>query len=314
MQDDNHDFDENRYERAIWARIGISSLNIVQPGLGLFRISKARAGMTFFASQVLCLSIVILAYICIDDMTFKAFAIIVSIALLVIAALYVGSIGLTWRHSRIKDYAPRWWSRWYGLVLIGVGFGVTLSLAEPLLQARYRNLYIPSESMMPTLEVGDRFLAKMSNLQQLKHGDVLVTKVGQFEYVKRLVGLPGERIAMKGGAIFINGRAVRQNLISTEEHLKFGQETSVRKLSELLPGEEKSHLVWDMGLTQQDEYPETLLGPDQYFFLGDNRDLSSDSRFGPESGGMGLVSRDRIVGRALFLYWRKATGIGGISL
>ena len=81
-------------------------------------------------------------------------------------------------------------------------------------------------------------------------------------------------------------------------------------LSEQFPGEKSSHEIMDEGYSQQDDWPKIKLGPKEYFFLGDNRDNSADSRFGLDMQGLGVVSEDRVLGRVLFRYWRQGSGFG----
>lgn len=79
-------------------------------------------------------------------------------------------------------------------------------------------------------------------------------------------------------------------------------------LSEQLPGEIRPHRITDLGVSPADDWQEAKLGPDEYFFLGDNRDKSADSRFTSEVMGLGIVSKERIIGRPLFRYWRAGIG------
>jgi signal peptidase I len=138
----------------------------------------------------------------------------------------------------------------------------------------FQAFYIPSESMVPTLKIGDRVLVnKLSyKLHDPRRGDIVVFKAPPAartadikDLVKRLVGLPGETIEGRDGRIFINGRALNEPY---------------------LPKDVKSRTFG----------PEKV-PPDSYFMLGDNRQYSKDSTF------FGPIKRDQLIGRVFMRIW-----------
>ncbi|HEY3724528.1 MAG TPA: signal peptidase I [Acidimicrobiia bacterium] len=138
----------------------------------------------------------------------------------------------------------------------------------------FQAFYIPSESMVPTLRVGDRVLVnKLSyKLHDPRRGDIVVFKAPPAaetadikDLVKRLVGLPGETIEGKDGRIFINGKVLSEPY---------------------LPKDVKSRTFG----------PEKV-PPDSYFMLGDNRQFSKDSTF------FGPIKRDKFIGRVFMRIW-----------
>lgn len=175
---------------------------------------------------------------------------------------------------------------------------------------------IPSGSMLPTLKVHDFILVnkfsyglrlpvtntKIIPLGEPERGDVMVFKypedTGQ-NFIKRVVGLPGDRIAVRDNVLYVNGEAVPRELVGRERNSQVWRREYVETLGE------QPHLIWQEGRVNPYSgdamIPERTQGEWQvpegsYFVMGDNRDNSNDSRF------WGVVSEDLVVGEA-FLIW-----------
>jgi signal peptidase I len=148
---------------------------------------------------------------------------------------------------------------------------------------------IPTGSMESNLLIGDHllvnkfvygihpsgFLYKLLPYKNLKRGDVIVFKFPnspEVAYVKRLIGLPGDKVEMIGRTVYINGKALKEN---------YTQYIEPRSIYE--------------------HYGPYFIPPDHYFAMGDNRDNSQDSRF------WGFVPRDYFIGKALIIYWSFET-------
>ncbi|RYD61901.1 MAG: signal peptidase I [Sphingomonadales bacterium] len=244
-----------------------------------------------------------------------------------------------------EDTRPRtdWWAEIRGvfwLVLAVLGFHSLI--AKPF--------YIPSESMMPGLLVGDRlvvtkypygysFVTPTFHLLPFSHGRllgklpvrgdvVIVTPPGTTtDYIKRVIGLPGDRVAVRGGVIYLNGAPVpRQamgmrdipvdaNTQCDRDHygnslVRVGGKPFCRVAiyRETLPGG-RSYDTIDIGVgaSRGDNYPEVRVPRDRVFLMGDNRDNSADSRYpllspdGKPEGLGGPVPWENIGGRAEFI-------------
>jgi len=188
----------------------------------------------------------------------------------------------------------------------------------------YEPFNIPSGSMIPTLLVGDYlFVSKFSYgysryslpfglplvsdrilADEPERGDVVVFKLpkdNETDYIKRLIGLPGDRIQVKGGVLHINGQAMARDLLETRAVPSFaGRTIEVREYLETLPNG-RQHLIWEDGDGQPyDNTREFVVPSGHYFFMGDNRDHSEDSR-----ATVGFVPFENLVGRAEFLFFSQ---------
>ena len=196
----------------------------------------------------------------------------------------------------------------------------------------YEPFNIPSESMLPTLLVGDYlFVSKFSygySRHSLpfspslfrgrifaldpKRGDVAVFKTpsdNSTDYIKRIVGLPGDRIQMRGGVLHVNDEATMRSRIDDFVHPGPGARAlRTTQYRETLPGG-RAHRTLD--LRTGGEFDDTdifTVPPGFYFAMGDNRDNSMDSRVSPRRGGVGMVPAENLVGRAEFLFFSKRRG------
>ena len=192
---------------------------------------------------------------------------------------------------------------------------------------------IPSASMEPGLLVGDYIVATKWNYGWSKHsvpfsppighgrvldfagspqrGDVVVFKLPRDPsqtYVKRLIGLPGDRIQVKGGAVTVNGQLMTRT--PAGDALDPDLQRTVAQFRETRP-DGKSYVTFDQGPEHDMDDTDVYVVPEgHYFMMGDNRDNSLDSRW-PEAVGVGFVPAENLIGkvRVVLVSWR-----GGASL
>jgi signal peptidase I len=198
--------------------------------------------------------------------------------------------------------------------IVGLVFVAKGAFAEPF--------YVPSASMEPTLLIGDALVAlkypygySTASLPihvsfpetgrvfsaDPKRGDVVVFRwPGDRSqvWVKRVIGLPGDRIEMRDGRVWINGvaAALMPDGIGEAEDDN-GTSEPANRYVETLPGD-VSHTIFkihDNG--RLDNTPEITVPPERLFVMGDNRDNSADSRVPVTQGGVGLLPMDNLVGR-----------------
>ena len=143
-----------------------------------------------------------------------------------------------------------------------------------------------------------------------KRGDVVVFKTpadNRTDYIKRLVGLPGDQIQFIESNLYINNSEVLKTRISKKDEIYCGKKKiDVFKFEELLPNNIKHNTVYlkDYSFQNSDIF---IVPDDHYFFLGDNRDCSKDSRF---LTSVGYVHKDNLVGKAQFIFFSSDKKIG----
>jgi signal peptidase I len=176
-----------------------------------------------------------------------------------------------------------------GLILIA--FALALLIKTFLIQA----FFIPSQSMVPTLRVGDRVLVNklVYDFGDIRHGDIIVFEnphlrepdrnvlrdIWQWvteglgfssdptkDFIKRVVALPGETVEVRNGRVFVEGRRLTEPYVS--------------------------------GMRDRSDYPMRTVPPGHVFVMGDNRPNSQDSR-----SSLGFIPEDKIVGKAFVLLW-----------
>ena len=141
--------------------------------------------------------------------------------------------------------------------------------------------------------------------EEPEQGDVVVFKLpsdNETDYIKRLIGLPGDRIQIIDSVLHINGEAVEKKHLRTLEQPGFlGHTIRVREFLETLPNG-RQHLIWEHETKPPENTPEYLVPADHFFFMGDNRDSSQDSRV---LSVVGYVPYVNLVGRAEFLFFSQ---------
>jgi len=192
---------------------------------------------------------------------------------------------------------------------------------------------IPSASMEPNLFEGDYIIVSKYSYGYSHHsipfspplfqgrilerkparGDIIVFKLpsdGHTDYIKRLIGLPGDRIQMREGLLYLNGKLIpRDATPSAPDEVKYGSPTAA-EFRETLP-EGRTFVTNDEGTDRDlDDTPVYVVPEGHYFFMGDNRDNSLDSRVAPPVG-VGFVPAENLVGKAqiILLSWDRDASI-----
>jgi len=198
---------------------------------------------------------------------------------------------------------PRY-AKWYSLVGINLSFLLAAFAFRTFL---YQPFNIPSAAMEPSLNIGDYFFVSKRAYDNAgpQRGDIVVFKMPNPEsaeymqdFVKRVVGLPRDRIQMLNGVLYINGNAVPK--VRAEDYVGVDMYDIVRPIAryrEVLPNGKSYYVLDAIQNSNEDNTPVFTVPAGHYFVLGDNRDNSDDSRL-----SVGFVPAEDLVGRAVLKF------------
>jgi len=245
-------------------------LSILTVGLGQLYSTRPRRAMLFYAAS-LWLSLLLASMPIMQSLT----GVVVSIV--VAGAFHAVSLSDAWRTAKRAGVVPlRRYNRWFVYVLIvAVNIAVVVPLLPKVVPRPLRAYRIPTTSMEPVLRVGDFIMTdRHFDRAELRRGDVVVVwhPTEQKDFIKRVIGLPGETVEMRGEQVLINGKVLED--------------------------------PWGVyrGSATSPDFGSVLVPPQAYFVLGDNRNNSWDSR------AWGCPGVDLIKARALYIYWAKDKG------
>ena len=228
----------------------------------------------------------------------------------------------------MSTFPARLWRGAMEFKAVGLAFAVFLVVRILVFQP----FTVPSDSMEPALRIGDYMIVSKSSYGWSRHafpfslapfhgrilgrparrGDVIVFKLprdGRTDYVKRLIGLPGDRIQLAHGIVVVNGAPLRQGVLGPTADPD-QPSRRVIAIREIMP-DGSSHLILRDAEEAAGETTGVFRVPEgQYFFLGDNRDDSQDSRW-PRAVGVGFVPAENLEGKVQFvaLAWRGGASI-----
>ncbi len=177
--------------------------------------------------------------------------------------------------SNRKKYREEWlgWGKTI-LIALGLAFIIRTFLFAPIV--------VEGPSMLPTLHNGDQMMVNkiIYNLKDPKRFDIVVFHASsEKDFIKRVIGLPGDHVEVRNNILYINGKEIEQNFLNGQANKTQAKVYTNNFTLEDLPGSYR-------------KIPE-----DYVLVLGDNRENSMDSR------SLGLIPMDQIVGKTNFIYW-----------
>lgn len=280
-------------------------LSLLLPPAGYLYVGHARRGFAQLAVLIALIAVPLFGPAALFQSAAGVAAYVaVGVAALLAFPMDAVRLLLTGRARRGLPY-QRWWS--YAAVVAGwFGYGVAdAALTEADMKVA-RSYSVPSESALPTLRPGDVFFATRWDAP-LRRGDLVVYRVANDARVGRVMALGGDRIAMRGGVVVLNGAELKREpapplfwspgLGGPVRDLPVFRETNA---------EGRSYLTLDLNADGfLDNTDEVDVPAGHVFLMGDNRDNSLDSR-APRGGG--FVPEANVVRRAGLIYWSRDTG------
>jgi signal peptidase I len=292
---------DDRNRRLPWLA---ALLSFIVVGLGQVYAGRLVRGLIFSLafSVVISVSLLLLAWAGpLPTVTFGLLALVASLGLTL-----AGVVDAYWVAARTRPgYELKAYNRPTVYLLLGVlvmsnGIGYALHVRSRLFQA----FRVPAASMRPTIGVNDRILVDKTAYRrtQPQRGDIVVfhppTGNWRNHYLKRVIALGGDTIAMRNGELYVNGQQLRRERVAPDaQELNTGQ-TSQAAIQQEHNGTARYRILLSAQAPQDQRDFDEIAVPQHYcFVLGDNRYESADSRqFGP-------IPYAVIVGRADYVYW-----------
>ncbi len=256
-------------KRRLWVSV---LLSILTPGLGQLYNGRPWRSAIFFCLLVFFTTIVSWTNALVS---FEGLVALLGTSLLVWLYMLFDTARLSLTGS---EYELRWYNRWY-YYLGAVLAALVVQQLQPQFGSSYQTFRMRSSSMAPTIMVGDCVVASKVALTRasITRDDIVVfnQEVGgdTIRSIKRVIGLPGETISIRGPKVYIGGKELTE-----------------------------PYATWQEGGIPESDFPETTIPENSYFVLGDNRDHSKDSRFYPDY----FIKSEKIIGRPQYIYWSSA--------
>jgi signal peptidase I len=251
-------------------------LSVVMPGLGHVYNGNLQKGILFFVGMWLLLLVLGLA-----GLALSFWGLICFVVATIVCYILVGTHAAI-QAARLKSANLQWYNKWY--IYVCILLLLPFALEQPILFVQYelfgaRSFRVPASSMDPTLKKEDHFIAKLGiyGTSLAQRGDIVIFPYPEDRsklFIKRIIGLPGERIQIKDKAVFVNDQRLEDPW-------------GVYKTNVTIPNHD----------SPRDNFGPVDIPEGEVFVLGDNRDFSQDSRF------WGNVKIKEIEGKALFIYW-----------
>ena len=281
-------------EKKVYPRKAILAflLSIVTPGLGQLYNGQPKKALFFLFGL---LTFVICFHILGLNLYFWAYvtAIIIEVIFILLIAI---EAALTARKQ--KKYELKTYNKWYVYLLLIVFCILAVNIIKSA--TRYKILDIKSDSGCPNLFVGDRVLGdfKIYNSQDPTYGDLVIFLAPDgANYVFRVIGMPNDTLHIENQLVKYKNKPFSWKPIPTSIYKKYEMEEF---LGTLPNGVEYRFITTKNSTYQANEAFQEIVVPDNsYFLLGDNREISADSRY------IGFIAREQIVGKLVLLYFSK---------
>lgn len=275
-------------------------LSLFSPGLGQVYCGEIVRGLVLFLASLLFTPLVVLTAL-LPPAT-PVLAALLLAALAVLGAYLYAAVGAYRSARKLREhYEPREYNRplvYVLFLLVGVLYPLGGAWYLPHV---FEAFYLPTQSMAPTFLEGDHILAdKLSYRKTMpKRGDVVIFRVprkpGQ-TWIKRVIGLPGDTVQVKGNEVFVNDKRLDRDRVPATS---LSVTTGVAEGEVFVESNAGSRYLILVGKGKAPDFPKTTVPEDRFFMLGDHRDRSLDSR-DPE---LGFVPLGNVLGDVPYIYY-----------
>lgn len=272
---------------------------LLGPFIGMLVIGKGRIALSYALADIIASALPFIAstygLITIDPMQIWW---VPSLVIAFIAAFHAIRI----QRNPISSPAKKWYSPWH--VALTLGLVLPIILAFTVREFVLEGFHSASGSMRPAMSTNEHFFAykiPYKTGQKIERGDIVVFSANNLSYVKRVIGLPNEKIQIIEGILHINSIPVTRQYIRDDSTCDDGEVPIIyHRYTEIFP-EGQEHDIYEISDDKPLDNTEPYSVPENsYFLMGDNRDHALDSRILDK---IGFIKSDQIKGKALYFYW-----------
>jgi len=270
---------------------------VFSPVLGMLYLNRGRYAFLYWVGSILLIVFCLALWPLLFTEKISGLSYLIDFPINIAGSVHGFFLAKRWR----PETPLKWYAHWYGALGIALVFPVFLALG--IRTFLFQPFDIPGSSMVPSLNRGDYFWVSKRAYDHSppQRGDAVVFWIGRYhsDFAKRIVGLPGDRVQLLHGLLFLNGEKIPVRRVTQAFQVcDWGPPCHATFYEETYPGGKTAHIIDQVVDGPLDNTAVFEVPKDSYFVLGDNRDNSYDSR-----EGIGFVSRSAIRGKAAYKFF-----------
>jgi len=268
----------------------------------MFYLGKGKKGLMYLA--------LIITFTAVYYGTFPVNSLHTIINVLLIIITIIGIVHCFRIASKGEQDTSKWYAHWYAILLILIIPNIAAVGFRTFYYAPY---HVPSSSMSPNVNLGDYLFAEKRPYgagKMPQRGDIIIFKNPKDgkDFIKRIIGLPGDKIEIKHAILYINDKeVVRKRIEDFNYQVTQHPEKAIKDMPQYLettPEGKEYRILNELTDGPLDNTPVYLVPEHSYFVLGDNRDRSADSRM-PDK--VGFIPEENIIGKVAVVLWNSYT-------